>query len=393
MKKYYSLYATPIRRIAFIVALHNAWFWVPIWVLYYRRFTGYGGVALLESLSMGIYLLMIIPGGMLSDVLGRKRLLILASLLACIGAIGAGLASSFPFLILSILVLSSSSGLYQASIEALIYDSLKSEGQEKRYEIVLGKMTTVRMVSCAISSAIGGWMYWLDPRFPWFAVSVMTLISALVACTIIEPRIEKLHDSFSIFLKEAGKGLLLLFRQQWRIAIPILLFGIFLTMDSSGLWDIQAVSYGYSSTQLGFFLTATYIVLAFCSLILPKLLRKIHERTVIFISIIFFAFLWFVSGNALGVLGAVLLIGRSIMSVMFDIKSSVIWNRMIPSSIRATTLSTVVIIRGIPYIIIAFSLGTLLDSIGIRPVICTLSGALLSLFFGMQFIWKSDKNK
>jgi MFS family permease len=88
MKRFSLLSISPLRKIALVVALHNAWFWVPIWVLYYRRFTNYGGVAFLEALSMGISMVMIIPGGICSDWIGRKRLLVLAGILGSIGAFG-----------------------------------------------------------------------------------------------------------------------------------------------------------------------------------------------------------------------------------------------------------------------------------------------------------------
>lgn len=393
MKKILTTPLTPLRRIALITALHGAWFWVPIWVLYYRQFTGYGGVALLESLSMGIHLLMIIPGGMLSDWMGRRTLLIIASILTAIGAAGAGFSPTFSFLVPSILLLSMAGGFYLASIEALLYDTLKSTGREHEYERILGKMTTVRMLSAAVASALGGWMYSIDPRFPWFMVGLLTTIAALVSFTLKEPRVGMIHDSFASFFKEAGKGMALLFRQKWRIGIPLIVMGIFFTIDSSGLWDIQAVSFGYSSNQLGMLLTAAYIFLAGGSLFLPILLRRFEERSVIIASSFLYAVLWALSGYSFGIFGAMLLISRSVVSVTFDIKSSVIWNRMIPSSVRATTLSTISILRGLPYILVSYHVGRVLDVQGIQPIIFTLAGMLFVVTGLICGVWKGENKR
>jgi len=381
---------SPMRRIAFIAVLHNAWFWVPIWVLYYRRFTNYSGVALLEALSMAVSMLMIVPGGILSDRIGRIRLLIIASICAFLGAIGTGLAPTFFYLILFILLLSFAGGLYQSSIHALIYDTLKSRSQEHRYERVLGKFTTVQMLSAAFASAVGGFLYQLDPRYPWFAVALCTGISVFIITTLHEPLVETVHDSFQQFIKESGKGVALLFRKKWRIGLPLIGIGIFLTTDSSGLWDIQAVEFGFSSTQLGILLTCTYLVLAGISFFMPHMLRRIHEQKVIIGSGMLFLLCWFASSFVFGLSGALLLIARPLASVVFDMKASVIWNRMIPSHVRATTLSTISIIRGIPYIAVSWGMGIVLDTIGIRPLVRTFSFLLLFVCLGTWLLWRSN---
>lgn len=388
MKRFSFLSISPLRRIALVVALHNAWFWVPIWVLYYRRFTNYSGVALLEALSMGISMAMIVPGGILSDWIGRKRLLILASICGFVGSFCAGIAPSFAFLICSILLLSLAGGLYQSSIHALIYDTLKIRHHERRYEQVLGKFITIQMIATACASAIGGWLYSIDPRYPWFMGAFALGTSGFVAFTIIEPRLETPHDSFIQFLREAGKGMSLLIAQQWRIGIPLIVMGIFLTMDASGLWDIQAVEFGYSSTELGILLTLVFLALAASSAFMPMILRNVEERTVIIRSVGLFAILWMISSLVSGWIGGALLIMRSSTAILFDIKSSVIWNRMIPSSIRATTLSTITILRGIPYILLAFSLGILLDTMGIRPIVRVLSFCMFGVCIGTWMLWR-----
>jgi len=391
MKKYAYIFSSPIVRIALIIALFNAWLWVPIWVLYYRRFTDYGGVALLEGLSMAVSMMMIVPGGLLSDWIGRTRLLIVSSVFASLGAFGAGWSTSYSMLVPSILLMAMAGGLYQASIQALLYDILKNAHLEDRYERILGKSMMIQMLSAGLSSAVGGFLYTIDPRLPWFGVSILTILSIPVILTIQEPQRETLHDSFSQFLKEAGKGIRLLLQKEWRIGLPLLFVGIFLTTDSAGLWDIQAVEYGFSSTQLGFLLTATYLALATVSFSMPRLLRKVPEKYVLIGFGTAFAIAWFLSSYVVGIFGALFLIVRSMLSVTFDLKASVIWNRKIPSSIRATTLSSISIIRGLPYVFVSWIMGKLLESVGVNILVRIFSVSMILLFLWMLRVWRKEK--
>ena len=379
---------TTVLKIAVLSALHYAWFWVPIWVLFYKRFTDYSGVAILEALSMGAFLATIIPGGLLADYLGRKRLLILASIVNAIGATIVGFADSFTAVAIGVGIMSLSGGLFTASVEALLYDFLKMEKREEQYKKIWGKMTTIRMLTCAASSLVGGYLYSINVRLPWFAVAGASLAAFFVAITLKEPRVETLHDSFPQFLREAGKGIKELFKKEvWKISIPLLLIGIFFTTDSSGVWDIQAVEYGFSSQTLGILLTVAYFCLAIAAWYAEKVTRKFSSFGGILMLAVLWAVLWFVSGTTGGIMGAVLLIVRSSFSVVADVQSSGLWNSMIPSRVRATTLSTITIIRGLPYILVASNIGMIIDSVGIQWLIRSFAVLLFVLLLPTCFWW------
>lgn len=157
---------TTTTKIALIIGMHYAWFWVPIWVLFYRRFTDYSGVAFLEALSMFSSLAMIVPGGLAADYFGRKRLLLIAQVLVALSALIIGSAVSFPVLAIGISIMSLAGGLFLSSIEAFLYDYLKEQGQEQTYNKVWGNMVMVRMLASGIASLAGGLLYSIDVRFP-----------------------------------------------------------------------------------------------------------------------------------------------------------------------------------------------------------------------------------
>ncbi len=385
---------TTVGKIALIVALNYAWFWVPIWVLFYKRFTDYSGVAMLEAACMIASLAMIIPGGLIADYLGRKRLLIIAGLMNAAGSAIVGFANSFISVGVGVVIMSLSGGLFVVSLEALLYDFLKTEKREAQYKKIWGKMTTVRMLASAAASLVGGYLYTIDVRLPWLGVAVASFVAFFVAMTLKEPRIETPHDSFPQFLREAGRGVVELFRKEFkRLSIALLLIGIFFTADSSGLWDIQAVEYGFSSQTLGVLLTVTYLCLALVSWYATKITRKFSSFGGILLFAVIWAILWFFSGVSGGIIGAMLLILRSSFSVVADVQSSGLWNSMIPSRVRATTLSTITIIRGLPYILVASNIGMIIDSVGIQWLIRSFAVLMFVLLLPTCFWWISQKKQ
>lgn len=84
--------------------LRACWFWLGVWVFYYLMFTNYAGIGLLESVMIVTWILMEIPTGALSDLLGKKKALILAFLLLGFGNIVMGGAVSFFTLGLGIFI-------------------------------------------------------------------------------------------------------------------------------------------------------------------------------------------------------------------------------------------------------------------------------------------------
>jgi|GEM_PF-4520479 len=385
---------TTIQKIAVISALNYAWFWVPIWVLFYKRFTDYSGVAQLEAASMIAALAMIVPGGLIADYLGRKRLIVIAGIMNAIGSLAVGCAESFIAVGVGVVVMSLSGGLFVASMEALLYDFLKTEKKEAHYKVIWGKMTTVRMLASAAASLVGGYLYSIDVRLPWFAVALASLAAFFVALTLKEPHVETLHDSFPQFLREASKGVTELFKKEYKsLSIALLLIGIFLTLDSSGLWDIQAVEYGFSSRTLGILLTVAYFCLAIAAWYAEKVTRKFSSFGGILMLAVLWAVLWFISGVTGGIMGAVLLIVRSSFSVVADVQSSGLWNSMIPSRVRATTLSTITIIRGLPYILVASNIGMIIDSVGIQWLIRSFAVLLFVLLLPTCFWWITQKKR
>src|SRR3989344_1850334 len=120
-------------RIAYLLAaMKNSWFWLGIWIFYYLRFTNYAGIGLIETILIVTLTLMEIPTGAIADLLGKKKTLILAFLFELIGGLMMAIAPNFSVLAGSVFVMCVGGALYSGTLEALVYDSLKQEGNQKK---------------------------------------------------------------------------------------------------------------------------------------------------------------------------------------------------------------------------------------------------------------------
>ena len=128
--------------------------WKPFWSLYIMELGGSKGVvgflATLQSLST---LILLLPGGVLSDRFGRRRLILLSTVCGVIPPAVYLLASHWTGLLLGIIA-SSLSSLSIPAQTALIAESLPSEKRATGF----GFYTMSWYLFIAASYPIGGWM-------------------------------------------------------------------------------------------------------------------------------------------------------------------------------------------------------------------------------------------
>lgn len=352
-----------------IAICHFSWFWLPIWVLFYRRFTDFAGVGILEALTAAVAGFGILPAGILSDRIGKQRTLFFAGVLSTIGAILTGFAATTIQVGIGVVVLSTGGTLYVSSMEALQYDTLKSKGFERYFPHVLSRSVLIRMVTCGLSSIIGGYLYTLDVRLPFFAVGISTAIGTVLSLWIREPPIDTQSIQILSLKHHLFLGLRSIFHGSLRSATLVLLaIGILLTADSSGFWDIQAVQYGLGGRELGILYTGVYATMAIVSLAYTKIAKRMSLGGFLFQTSLGFGISTLLSALVGGFFGSILLVVRSLFSILYDMRLSVFFNSHIPSRVRATTLSVISLIRGTPYILFAYTLGSMVDTVGAPPI-------------------------
>jgi MFS family permease len=362
-----------------LTALQNAWFWGPIWVLYYLRFTDFAGIGILESVMIVALVVGEIPTGAIADLHGKVKTIKIGFLIYCLGHLAMGLAFSFTTLVLSILIIIAGGVLLSGTMEAFVYDSLLSKKKGKDYQKVLANLSSIRMLSLAVTSIIGGFLYQIFPGLPFIAVAMLLVIAVVLTFFLIEPPIDSDKFSLKNYFIQTSQGFSELFKNKniKIVNILILTMASIVIMNDHVLIDSQLFAQGFNSTQLGIITSVIFI----CSAIITRFSPVIAKRFGLLLSISFTAILISISMIFVPVLGIVfgtilILLRRGIMEI-FNISVSESINNNTRSKYRATTLSTYNMISNVPYVFGAFFIGYLMDLYSVNGVTAVLGGFLL----------------
>ncbi|MEE8389424.1 MAG: MFS transporter [Anaerolineae bacterium] len=190
-----------VTKLALAYFFSTLYFYAPVGTLYLRgRGLSYVEINSLWGIIVGTMFLTEVPTGMLADRLGRKRSINVALALQVLGEVVFIFADSYwPFALASViggLGFAFSSGC----IEALAYDSLKSQGREGEMSKAMGFIGAAERLANLLAYAVGGLLVvnLTQGRFV-LAIAITACavaVGCLVSLTLWEPPIE--------FKKEGG---------------------------------------------------------------------------------------------------------------------------------------------------------------------------------------------
>lgn len=206
-----------------------------------------------------------IPSGYFADVWGRKKTLIIGTLLTTFGFSIYGFSSGFWQFLVAELVLGIGQSFISGADSALLYDSLKSEKREKDYVKYEGRVTSVGNFSEAIAGLLGGLLATISLRTPYITQAIVSAAAIPAALTLIEPsselktKVKGISDIFKVihftlidhsklrnfilFSSLIGSATLTFawFIQPFLIEIklPVALFGV--------IWTILNLTVGFAS--------------------------------------------------------------------------------------------------------------------------------------------------
>jgi len=273
---------------------------MPIIVLFYQD----NGLTMTEIFwlksvySIGIVAFEI-PSGYFADVWGRKKTLIVGTLLTTFGFSVYGFSSGFWQFLVAELVLGIGQSFISGADSAMLYDSLKFDKKEKEYTKYEGRVISVGNFSEAIAGIFGGLLATISLRTPFIAQAIVAAIAIPAALTLVEPpsnlrnRIKGVNDilnvlkftlikhsrlrNFILFSSLIGAATLTFawFIQPFLIEIkmPLPLFGVVwtilnLTVGFASIFshlivrnfkEKQITGFIYISLAAGFFITGLWI--------------------------------------------------------------------------------------------------------------------------------------
>ena len=200
------------------------------------------GLSLTEILLLqGIFSISMVvmeyPSGYLSDRIGYRTALNFASLL---GIIGWGLytvADSFSQVLIAEVILGFSISFISGSDSALLYESLKFDGEERFYARHEGRKSSIGQLGEACGAIFAGLLYASAPLLPFIIQVLVWVLALLLTRSMVEPQ-QKLKPPESHLL-EAWKSTRFALIENKRLRYTILL-GLVLGLTSYyPIWLIQ----------------------------------------------------------------------------------------------------------------------------------------------------------
>ena len=261
-----------IRKLLTIKFFSGFMILMPVIVPFFQS-TGIGmkGVYLLQSVFAITVFMAEVPSGYISDLLGRKKTLVLALFFKGVGF------SLFPFadglmdLVIAEVVLGIGLSLLSGTDTALMYDTLEVTRPGKAHIKVLGRTLSAMSLGEGLASLIAaGLMWWALDVHGLVVVNAFTCwIPFLVSLTVIEPPRKKLENSHKenfIYIFKSMFG-------QSRLLNLIMLNAVFSFAGTLiAVWMFQKYweDLGIPLAYFGLLWAATNFVVSWCS-------RKAHK--------------------------------------------------------------------------------------------------------------------
>src|SRR3989344_2344444 len=348
-------------------SLTLSWFWYGIWIPYYLLFTNYAGIGIIETVAIASTFFFEIPTGAFADLLGKKRTLQLSFLSVALGNFIMATSLILPHLLISVFFISLGNALLSGTNQAMIFDSLKAVNKESFYEKYLTKINTISILSMAFASIFGGLLYGINPRIPFFATSLASLLALFIAFLYEEPKIDTIKFSFANYLRQNKTGFNELFKKSvsrlW--IIKLLLITSFIAVLNSIFDNALAIDFGYKEKGLGVLFAAAIFLAAIGNHFYLKIKKILGNNKLILSAII---------SPIVGiVLGTFSLLSRFFIYPFAEIQASNTINKYVESKYRSTTLSTFSMLYKLPYVLCAFFVGSLIDSLGARSSVFYIS--------------------
>jgi MFS family permease len=352
-------------------------------------------IFILKSIySIGI-VAMELPSGWMADVWGRKKTLLLGSILGATGFAIYSLSHSFMWFVIAEIVLGVGYSFVSGADSAMLYDTLLENNKEKEYVKQEGRITSAGNFAEATAGVIGGLLASITLRTPFYFQFLVAAMAIPAAWKLIEP---SLHKRNSIqkpleFIKTAYTNL----AQNRELTTAILFSSVTGTTTLTFAWFVQPYfqAIGMPIEWFGLMWALLNITVAISSVFAYKIENIVSKRTgTIVILASLTAGFWF-SAYFIVWWGVAFLfffyLARGMATVI--LKNYV--NQYTDSDVRATLLSVRNFLIRINFAVTGPFLGWITDKLSLKWALFAAGTIymLLAILSGYRWIFKASKKQ
>ena len=246
-----------VTKLAMAYFFATLYFYIPVGTLYLQgKNLNYVQINSLWGVIVGTMFLTEVPAGIIADRLGRKRSINVALALQVLGEVVYIFARSYWPFALAAMIGGLGFAFSSGSLEALVYDSLRTKGREDDMSKAMGFISAAQRLANLIAFGIGGLLVvnLTQERFV-LAIAItacMVAVGWLVSLTLREPPIGLDQDSGDSSLKLLVDGMRTLqSNKQFRGLVLLALATIPFSNYLSSLYQPRFVNLGVPPIWLG----------------------------------------------------------------------------------------------------------------------------------------------
>lgn len=339
---------------------------MPVVVLFYQSNNmGMHEIFLLKAIYSVAIVAMEIPSGWMADVWGRKKTLILGSILGSLGFLIYSFSYGFMAFVVAEIILGIGHSFVSGADSAMLYDSLKADRKTDKYIREEGRITSAGNFAEAIAGIVAGFLAAISLRTPFYFQFAVAAIAIPAALTMIEPKVhtkEHIH-SIGLLVRNIRKT----FFKDQNLRIAILISSVTGTATLTFAWLVQPFfeAIHLPVEMFGIFWTALNLTVGVSSVFAHKIAIFFGRKWSIFGVIVLLAAGYIFSGITISYWGFIFLflfyLVRGIATLIF--KNYI--NKYTGSEMRATMLSVRNFIIRIVFAGIGPLLGWITDNIGL----------------------------
>lgn len=374
----------------------SKWFNIvmPIVVLFYQSNNmGMHEIFVLKAIYSIAIVGMEIPSGWMADVWGRKKTLVLGSILGSLGFLIYSFSYGFWSFVAAEIILGIGHSFVSGADSAMLYDSLKADKRTDKYVREEGRITSVGNFSEAIAGVVGGLLAAISLRTPFYFQFGVATIAIPAALTMIEPKINSTEHIHSV--KKMVQNIRKTFVTNHNLRVAILLSSVTGTATLTFAWFVQPFfkAIGLPVELFGVFWTALNLTVGVSTVFAYKVEEFLGRRWSILLVIILLSVGYVFSGITISYWGlGFLFLFYLVRGLATPIFKNYI-NQYTDSEVRATMLSVRNFIIRIAFAGIGPLLGWITDNISLSKAFLLAGIIYLVAAIAVTFPWLRNKSE
>ncbi len=339
-----------------------------------------------------------IPSGYIADVIGRRKTLIIGSILGTFGFAIYSLYSGYWAFMAAEIILGLGQSFISGADSALLYDSLKADNRENDYVKYEGRNFSVGNFSEAIAGFMGGALAEISLRLPFMFQTGIAFIAVPAAFMLVEPHVtrKRKNKGFKDILKIVHYAIIINSSLRWNLLYSSIIGSATLTM--AWIYPLYLKELNFSEIHIGATSTLLNLIVGMTTLFAYKIERKLRPKSTVWFTTLlitggFIAVGFIHSYMALGVL-AIFYFSRGIATPV--LKDYI--NRITSSDMRATVLSIRSLVIRALFAIIGPLFGYMTDRLSLNQAFIIIGAVFMiatgsSIFLFLKSIEKRNSEQ